>query len=154
MILVMNGQMCEVKGGDWDESKHPRDETGKFSEGGVSNVFDDTGDVKTHYVKLDPTKENMGRLQELLKEGSDFKLERAYTHPTDPVQSLVLQFRSHALYQDLDLDINSMSSPLRHVGLRLHGLRGGIPIEKIEEIYKIPLTRERGRRLTEEGDEE
>ena len=87
-----------------------------------------------HWIAFDPSRRNAARITATLARGSGFRAERVYLHPTRG-DLYLLEVSAPVPYQDLDLDLNSLSSPLRRLGRRPMGLGPGISLESFEKIF-------------------
>lgn len=90
------------------------------------------GGVNTHWLSFDPAQ--IAKVRAVLGRGTGFEVHRAYNHPSD-MSRVVLQVRSRATYASLDLDVNSLTSPLRRHARQPSGLGQGMAIEAFERIY-------------------
>ncbi len=88
----------------------------------------------THWLTVDPSSRNMGKIQQTLDAGSGFTVQRVYTHPSKG-HLAVLEIRSDVPYQDLDLDVDSLSSPIKRLPNKPRGLTKGLDLVKWENIY-------------------
>lgn len=88
----------------------------------------------THWVTFDPSSRYLDKARSTLDSGSGFTIKRVYSHPTRGDLS-VLEIESNVPYKDLDLALNSMSSPLRRVERKPAGLTGGLSPDRWESIY-------------------
>jgi len=69
-----------------------------------------------------------------LKEGSNFAIKTIHPHPTK-VWIYILEIESPDKYQELDIDCNSMGSPLKHHHHKPAGLRLGMPLAQYQETF-------------------
>ena len=95
----------------------------------------------THWIAFDPSRRNAARITATLAAGSGFRAERVYLHPTRG-DLYLLEVSAPVPYQDLDLDLNSLSSPLRRLSRRPMGLGPGIALEIFEKIFGPIIPRE------------
>lgn len=97
--------------------------------------------ARTHWVSFDPI--NLPRVCATLAKGSGFTIERTFAHPTDMTRT-VLKLTASVGYDDLDLEVNSLSSPLRYHHHKPAGLGRGLAVEQFERIYGRRLLPPRG----------
>lgn len=95
----------------------------------------------THWIAFNPSRRNAARITATLAAGSGFHVERVYLHPTRG-DLYILEVSAPVAYQDLDLDLNSPSSPLRRLARRPMGLGPGISLEIFETIFGPIIPRE------------
>lgn len=81
-----------------------------------------------HYVKFDPDNK---KAQQVFQKGSGFTIIGVALLWNDP-RFLVAVMESEAKYQDLDLDLNSMSSPLRYCKAKPKQLGRVVPVAEWE----------------------
>ena len=70
-----------------------------------------------------------------LSEGGNYTLTAIHMHPTK-LCVCILEIDSPDKYQELDIDCNSYSSPLRYHHHKPAGLNKGIPAEVFQEKFK------------------
>lgn len=85
-----------------------------------------------HWVVFDTI--NKEKVTSFLQEGSNFSLIRFYSHPTK-FSFMIIEIESPNCYQDLDLCVNSLSSPLRRLQRKPSILGKGLSVEQFESIY-------------------
>lgn len=86
----------------------------------------------THWIAFDPI--SLAKTNRSLRAGSRYLVRRVYNHPTRAWLT-VLQVESPDAYADLDLDVNSGSSPLRRLPRKPKNLGLGMPVDAFERIY-------------------
>jgi len=86
----------------------------------------------THWLSFDPIYQD--KVKVAVEAGSGFVIKRLYSHPTDMTLT-VMEIESEVPYNDLDLDVNSMSSRIKRMTRKPSGLSGGLSVEGHERIY-------------------
>ncbi len=85
----------------------------------------------THWIGLDP--EYLEKANRAFRDSSGVAVKRVYNHP-DGIHS-VFEVVSTAPYASLDLDVNSLTSPLRRYSRKPAGLGPGMPLRGFDKIY-------------------
>lgn len=104
----------------------------------------------THWLKFNPTPENITRARRAISEGSGFALVRVYPCHRD-LNFYFLEVESADSYEALRLDVNSGSSPFSRVLRRPPGLSRGLTVEAFEGIFG-PLGRPQSIEQNREAD--
>ncbi len=86
----------------------------------------------THWFTFDTR--HAARVRKTIVEGKRILIVRAYNHPSDG-RLAVIEVQSTDPYLALELDTNSLSSPLRHQPRKPAGLGRGMPVDVFERIY-------------------
>jgi len=85
----------------------------------------------THWITFDPA--YLSKANREFREGSRFAVRRVYGIPGS--FRVVFEVVSPDAYKDLDLNVDSLNSPLRRATKRPPGLGGGFTLKKFEGIY-------------------
>lgn len=81
----------------------------------------------THWLTLDDS--DMARVKRVFASGSGFRVENVYLYPAN-FALYVVEVKSNQPYEDLDLEINSMGSPLRRLTRRPVSIKRPIPMDR------------------------
>lgn len=90
----------------------------------------------THWLSFDTLR--LANVRRALSEGRRVLVARVYNHPADMTR-VVLEVHSTDAYADLELDVNSLTSPLRRLSRKPANLGRGMTVAGFEGIYG-PLT--------------
>jgi hypothetical protein len=85
------------------------------------------------FFKFQYTRSTKDKIKRVIEEGSGFALKRVYMH-ANGVDN-VLEIDTDVPYDDLDFEVDSMSSPFRSLRGKPSVTGGGIAIESFENIY-------------------
>lgn len=85
-----------------------------------------------HWLSYDSF--NRDKVEQVLKRGSNFTLKAIHPHPTK-LCIYILEIESPDKYQELDIDCNSFSSPLKYHHHKPAGLNRGIPAEVFQAKF-------------------
>lgn len=96
-------------------------------------VRDNPDKIYTHWITFDPSKKNITWANEVFRRGERYAIARIYNHPNGI--DAVLEVISPDTWNDLQLDVSSMSSPLYHASRRPAGLGNGLEVDRWEKIY-------------------
>lgn len=86
----------------------------------------------THWLTFDTR--HVARVRKAILEGKRILIVRVYNHPTDGSRA-VIEVQSTDPYVSLELDANSLSSPLRRQPRKPGGLGRGMPVDAFERIF-------------------
>lgn len=98
--------------------------------------------MKKYWIKFDCNSPAEGKIQKCIGNGSGFAIRRIYCHPSDN-NSYVMEINSPSRYSELDLDVNSLFSPLKKIR-KPSGLGPGMSVEGFEGIIARNLGRPQG----------
>lgn len=88
--------------------------------------------IHVHWIGLDPT--YLNQANRAFGQGSRYAIRRVYNHP-DMIH-MVFEVVSPDPYKTLDLNVNSLASPLRRYGKKPPGLHPtGMSLSSFEKIY-------------------
>ena len=97
----------------------------------------------SHWIQFPYDRKSLESVRKKIEEGSGFEIERIYGHPTK-MSFFVMKIRSDCGSDSLDLEYNSMSSPLVRLFRKPANCRGGMTVEVFEkEIIGTSLGRPR-----------
>ena len=94
---------------------------------------DNPDKIYTHWITFDPSKKNLIWANKVFQRGERYAIARIYNHPNGI--DAVLEVISPDTWNDLQLDVSSMSSPLYHASRKPSGLGNGLEVDRWEKIY-------------------
>lgn len=89
--------------------------------------------IYTHWILLDPSRKNIAFANKAFRRGERYAISRVYNHPSGI--DTVFEIISPDAWQQLQLDVESFSSPLRRSARKPSGIGNGVDVERWEKIY-------------------